>query len=406
MLAVVADLGIEEDDQGLHQLRVVDQMGGPQTLLPQLAQFQPADTPERLERFLARLGAYPAYMAANAEILREGLASGLTAPRIVAERTIAQLERLLAIPIEEAVIAVHGRASPPTRIASGSATSSASTSTRPTRRSSTRSRASTWPRPGRTRGSGRRPTARRSTGRRSGLDDARPRPAGGPPDRARGAREIEAERRTIAQAAGLRQRHQGVPRGAGRRSRQHAARPREALVERATEDIERGDGRRAAVLRPAAAGRLRGPAGRGVQGAGRAVRLLLPAVVGRIAARDLLRQRATTCHRGRTRKLATTTYHEAVPGPPLPDRPRDGEPEPQHVPAARLADGRRRLRRGLGPLQRAAGRRDGPLPRTRASGSGCSTRWPGGPPGSSSTPASMPSAGRASSRSTSCSRPA
>ena len=40
-------------------------MGGPQTLLPQLCQFQAADTPERLEKFLARLHAYPAYMAAN-----------------------------------------------------------------------------------------------------------------------------------------------------------------------------------------------------------------------------------------------------------------------------------------------------------------------------------------------------
>jgi uncharacterized protein (DUF885 family) len=104
MLAVVAEVGLEEDDERIHELRVVDQMGGPQTLLPQVAQFQPADTPERLEAFLARLAAYPAYMAANADILRDGLASGLTAPRIVAERTVAQIERLLAIPIEEAVI--------------------------------------------------------------------------------------------------------------------------------------------------------------------------------------------------------------------------------------------------------------------------------------------------------------
>ena len=104
MLVVVAELNIEEDDQKLHQLRVVDQMGGPQTLLPQLVQFQPADTPERLAKFLARLAAYPAYMAANADILREGLESGLTAPRIVAERTIAQIERLLSVPIEEAII--------------------------------------------------------------------------------------------------------------------------------------------------------------------------------------------------------------------------------------------------------------------------------------------------------------
>jgi uncharacterized protein (DUF885 family) len=53
---------------------------------------------------MARLRAYPQYMRDNAELLREALASGLTAPRIVAERTIAQLERMLATPIEEAVV--------------------------------------------------------------------------------------------------------------------------------------------------------------------------------------------------------------------------------------------------------------------------------------------------------------
>src|SRR5688572_17986504 len=73
MLQVIGELQVEEDDQGLHQLRVVDQMGGPQQLLPQLTQFQPLDTPERLEAFLERLRAYPTFMAANAEILREAL---------------------------------------------------------------------------------------------------------------------------------------------------------------------------------------------------------------------------------------------------------------------------------------------------------------------------------------------
>ncbi|HLO35236.1 MAG TPA: DUF885 domain-containing protein [Candidatus Deferrimicrobium sp.] len=104
MLIVIADQGIEEDDQGVHRLRVVDQIGGPQTLLPQVCQFQPADTPERLEKFVARLEAYRDYMAANTDILREGLDTGLTAPRIVAERTVAQLERLMAIPLAEAIV--------------------------------------------------------------------------------------------------------------------------------------------------------------------------------------------------------------------------------------------------------------------------------------------------------------
>jgi uncharacterized protein (DUF885 family) len=105
MLTVIADLGIEEDEQRIHELRVVDQMAGPQTLLPQLTQLQAADTPDKLDRFLARLAAYRTYMAANAQILRDGLASGLTAPRIVAERTVAQLERLLEVPPEQSVVA-------------------------------------------------------------------------------------------------------------------------------------------------------------------------------------------------------------------------------------------------------------------------------------------------------------
>jgi uncharacterized protein (DUF885 family) len=79
-------------------------MAGPQTVLAQIAVFQRADTPERVERLLARIHAYGPYMAANAALVREGAARGLTVPRITAERTIAQLERLLAIPIEAAVI--------------------------------------------------------------------------------------------------------------------------------------------------------------------------------------------------------------------------------------------------------------------------------------------------------------
>ena len=104
MLIVIADQAIEQDDQGVHRLSVVDQIGGPQTLLPQVCQFQPADTPERVDKFIARLESYRDYMAANTDILREGLETGLTAPRIVAERTVAQLERLLAIPLDEAIV--------------------------------------------------------------------------------------------------------------------------------------------------------------------------------------------------------------------------------------------------------------------------------------------------------------
>jgi uncharacterized protein (DUF885 family) len=104
MLEVLGDLFVEEDDLRLDTLQAVDQMGGPQTFLPQLATLQKTDTPERLEKFEARLHAYPAYMAAHVELVREALESGLTAPRIVAERTIAQMERMAATPAEQSPV--------------------------------------------------------------------------------------------------------------------------------------------------------------------------------------------------------------------------------------------------------------------------------------------------------------
>src|SRR6185436_11493329 len=101
---IVGDNEVEADDRQYHVLEVVDPNYGPQTLLPQVCAFQPADTPERLELFLARLRAYPAFMAANEGVLREGIAAGLTSSRVVVERVIAQLEGMLAIPIERAVV--------------------------------------------------------------------------------------------------------------------------------------------------------------------------------------------------------------------------------------------------------------------------------------------------------------
>jgi uncharacterized protein (DUF885 family) len=104
MLLLVAGLAIEEDELGFHELKAVDQISGPQTVLAQLAQFQRADTPERLDAWLARLRAYGPFIDAHIQVLADGRASGRTAARIVAERTIRQLEGLLAIPIAHALI--------------------------------------------------------------------------------------------------------------------------------------------------------------------------------------------------------------------------------------------------------------------------------------------------------------
>ncbi|HKF86032.1 MAG TPA: DUF885 domain-containing protein [Candidatus Limnocylindrales bacterium] len=104
ILRVLGDLAARDEELGAYEIRAVDQIYGPQTLLPQVATFQHADTPERLERWLARLHAYGPFIDANIEILHGARASGRTAAGIVAERTIDQLRRLLDTPIEDAVI--------------------------------------------------------------------------------------------------------------------------------------------------------------------------------------------------------------------------------------------------------------------------------------------------------------
>jgi uncharacterized protein (DUF885 family) len=109
MLRIVADLGIEGDDRSFHELRAVDHMEGLQLQIGMIAQFQAADTPERLDKFVARLHAYEDAIDATIDILEDGRASGRTAARIVVERTIDQLDRLLAIPVEDSPIAATAR---------------------------------------------------------------------------------------------------------------------------------------------------------------------------------------------------------------------------------------------------------------------------------------------------------
>jgi uncharacterized protein (DUF885 family) len=83
------------------RLQVVSHLWGPGQLLAELSSMQRTDSPERLDRYLARLSAIPAFLAAIDEIVREGVTSGTLAPRVVAERAVGQVERLLAISPED-----------------------------------------------------------------------------------------------------------------------------------------------------------------------------------------------------------------------------------------------------------------------------------------------------------------
>ena len=104
LIRVGAAIAIEKDDHRMDLVGAVDHMDGVQTILPQLAAFQDASTPEKLAKFLRRLEAFPRFMEQHLARVAEAERMGLTASRISVERLIAQLEGLVAIPAESSPI--------------------------------------------------------------------------------------------------------------------------------------------------------------------------------------------------------------------------------------------------------------------------------------------------------------
>jgi uncharacterized protein (DUF885 family) len=78
----------------------VSHIWGPAQLLIELASIQPTSTPEQVERYVARLRGVPRYMDEVTRVVGGATASPQRAPKLVVERTIGQVERLLAIPAE------------------------------------------------------------------------------------------------------------------------------------------------------------------------------------------------------------------------------------------------------------------------------------------------------------------
>jgi len=100
MLEAIALRDLAEIEHRLDFLQSVSHLWGPAQLLGELGSLQRADTPERLDRYLARLGATPTYYEAVSEVAMEGARMGITAPKVVVARSAAQVERLLATPLE------------------------------------------------------------------------------------------------------------------------------------------------------------------------------------------------------------------------------------------------------------------------------------------------------------------
>ena len=109
MLRAICELGNEANDLRMDLVALVDHINGPQSLLAQGVQFQAADTPERRAKLLARLAAFGPFIDAHLDLLEEARSTGMTAPRIVAQRAISQAERILALPVEESPIVTGAR---------------------------------------------------------------------------------------------------------------------------------------------------------------------------------------------------------------------------------------------------------------------------------------------------------
>jgi uncharacterized protein (DUF885 family) len=95
MLILVATTHLEALDQKQYQL-AVDHIFGIQTVPARFAQYQFADTAERLERLLARFAAYPAAIDQYIDTLREGVGDRRTAAAIPVRKQIEQIERMVA----------------------------------------------------------------------------------------------------------------------------------------------------------------------------------------------------------------------------------------------------------------------------------------------------------------------
>ena len=108
LLVLVAENELEAQAQKQYQL-AIDHMSGPQIWPAQVAQYQAVDTPERVDRLLARYAAFPAMIDDYVTTLAEGVADGRTAAAVPVRRAIEQIERLLALPAADAPAAAMVR---------------------------------------------------------------------------------------------------------------------------------------------------------------------------------------------------------------------------------------------------------------------------------------------------------
>ena len=178
----------------------------------------------------------------------------------------------------------------------------------------------------------------------------------------RSSRTIEEERRAIARGRRVRRRHPAptAPPSTPTRPRSPPRRRRSSPAARRTSTARSRRAPRWFTRVPKAGCEVRPR--RAAPREGRPGGVLLPADASTAAGPGSTSSTPTTFRAGRTGRRPRTTYHESVPGPPLPARPRDGARGPAGLPDARLLAAGHGVRRGLGALHGAGRRRGGPVP--------------------------------------------
>ncbi len=108
LLTTIAETYLEALDRRLYQL-AVDHIYGVQTLPIQVAQYQPADSPERLDKLYTRLSGFPTLIDQHIDTLREGMADGRTAAAVPVRREIEQVGRMLELPADQSPVTLMAR---------------------------------------------------------------------------------------------------------------------------------------------------------------------------------------------------------------------------------------------------------------------------------------------------------
>ncbi|HYI21801.1 MAG TPA: DUF885 domain-containing protein [Candidatus Limnocylindrales bacterium] len=106
MLEVVARIWLRQHQHDVHHFEAMDQMAGPQNLPGDLSRFQRVDTPERIDRLIRRLEAFPQYLAEHRANLLDGIAAGRTAAAPVVARVIEQTRRAVEAPVDESPLLI------------------------------------------------------------------------------------------------------------------------------------------------------------------------------------------------------------------------------------------------------------------------------------------------------------